>query len=361
VNIVCVGGGPAGLCAAALIQARRPDWTICVVDRRAPATRAGFGVVLPDAAIAALEQADPELARELAARLWRWRGVRVVTGGSSVLAHTSHLAAIDRHALLEVFRRRCAELGVQMQWRQPVDHVDAWATPADLLIGADGAQSRVRERYAYELEPELRRGKSRFLWLGTSLPLSAFTFWIKPTAHGVFCVHAYRYRRDGSTFIVECSDATWRRAGLDAASIHESIAYLEALFREELRGHRLEAASATWRRFTTVRARRWSTERVVLLGDAAHAAHFSVGSGTRLAIDDAIALAEVVVTEPELAVALSAFERRRRPHVRRLARAARASQYVFENLDAWIDLPPGVLACRLLARSGRMPRLLREG
>jgi anthraniloyl-CoA monooxygenase len=360
VNIVCVGGGPAGLCAAALIRAREPRWTITVVDRLEPRARTGFGVVLPDKAIAALERADPVIAREVAARLWRWRGVRVTIGTTSLLAQGTDLAAIDRCDLLDVLRRRCATLGVRMRWREPVDHVDPWAASADLLLGADGASSRVRERYADRFEPSVRRGRCRFIWLATSRPLDAFTFWIKRSEHGPFCVHAYRYRRDASTFIAECSEATWRRAGLDTAGVDESIGFLEALFSDELRGHRLWVGPSSWRCFPTVRVRRLWTERVVLLGDAAHTAHFSVGSGTRLAIDDAIALAEALAAERELPAALAAYEQRRRPAVERLARAARASQDVFERLDELVELHPGVLACRLLARSGRMPRFVKE-
>ncbi len=360
-RIVCVGAGPAGLCAAAALKRLRPRWSVSVVERGGPDEVTGFGVVLPEAALAALERIDPSLARELAPRLWRWSDLQVVTAERAIDAAGPPLGAIDRGELVARLCVRCEALGVELHWGEPVIDIDGAMAGADVLIGADGAFSRVRGHFAGELEPRVRYGKNRFIWLGTTLPLRAFTFIVRRTEHGAFCIHAYRYRRDASTFIAECSASTWRRAGLDRASESETLAYLESRFSGELGGHRLISRRSAWRAFATVSAKRWFTDRAVLVGDAAHATHFSVGSGTRLAIDDAAALAEALADEGEAAAAFERYERARRPHVERLGRAARASQHALERLDETCDAPPGLLAFRLLARSGRKPHLRGTG
>jgi anthraniloyl-CoA monooxygenase len=234
-----------------------------------------------------------------------------------------------------------------------VSEPNAWHD-ADLVVAADGVNSTLRERLAQRFGPDIDWRPNRFVWLGTTFPFEAFTFYFRRNEHGCFRVHAYRYAPGLSTFIVECTESAWRAAGLDRASESETVAYCERLFAAELAGHRLLANKSVWRSFPTVRNARWSSDRVVLLGDAAHTAHFSIGSGTKLALEDAIALHEALLGHRQIGDALQAYERERRPVVESTQRAAQVSLEWFENTERYLELEPLQFAFSLLTRSLRV-------
>ncbi len=381
VNVI--GGGPGGLFAALLLKKDDPGREIEVFERNRPDDTFGFGVVFSDATLEEVADADPATFREIAKRFYHWDDIHIHYRGE-LLRSTGHgFAGLSRRELLLLLHRRCRELGVGLRFEAEVDdlapHLDA-----DLVIGSDGLNSTVRERFADEFEPTVDLRPNRFVWLGTTRPFPAFTFYFREDEHGLWRVHAYQYRASGkSTFIVEATDQTWRRAGMDKVGEEGTADFLARLFEEELEGHPLIRNRSLWRRFPTIVNERWSSGRVVLLGDAAHTAHFSVGSGTRLAMLDGIALAGAMRgvdgtggagvgggtggSGPEaapsvgapacgdgLAAALAAYEEERRRPVESLQRAAQASLQWFEDTERYFRLEPVQFAFSLLTRSLRI-------
>jgi anthraniloyl-CoA monooxygenase len=259
-----------------------------------------------------------------------------------------------RQRLLDILQRRCADLGVRLRFRTVVDDLTEWAD-ADLIVAADGVNSVVRTRHAEHFQPSVDVRRNKFVWLGTTYPFAAFTFIFKESEHGLWRVHAYRYDAMHSTFILETTEEAWRRAGLADATEDDTLAFAEQLFARELDGHRLLKNRSVWRNFPTVRNARWWHGRVVLVGDAAHTAHFSIGSGTKLAIEDSIALARSLQTHAEIGVALVAYEAERRPEVESLQRAAQVSLEWFEETERYHGrLEPIPFAFSLLTRSLRV-------
>lgn len=352
-KVVSIGGGPAGLYLGILLKRARPDWSVRVLERNRPDDTFGFGVVFSDATLDNLATADPESYRAITESFAHWDDIDVHFRGR-VLTSTGHgFSGLGRQRLLTILQERCRALGVELRFETEVESV-AEAGDADLVVLADGVNSSLRDQHADRFEPDIDWRPNRFVWLGTTFPFRAFTFYFKQSAHGVFRVHAYRYAPDSSTFIVECTEDTWRRAGLDQASEAETVAYCERLFAEELAGHRLLENRSVWRSFPTVRNRRWHHERLVLLGDAAHTAHFSIGSGTKLAMEDAIALRDALLSHDAVPEALSAYEAERRPTVESTQRAAQVSLEWFENTERYLELEPIELAFSLLTRSLRV-------
>ena len=352
-NVVVVGGGPAGLYLA--IQLKRSDSAheITVFERNRPADTYGFGVVFSDATMEELTADDPETFARLGNRAHHWDDIDVHYRGQ-VLSSTGHgFSGMERSALLEILAERAAELGVILRAAtevvDPAAHLDA-----DLVVGADGVNSTVRERWREEFGPALDWRPNKFVWMGTTRPFDAFTFDFQRDEYGLWRLHAYRYSEERSTFIVETTDETLARSGLEDASEAETLAWCEALFAERLEGHRLIANRSIWRSFPTLTCARWSRENVVLVGDAAHTAHFSVGSGTKLAMEDATALAEALVKERDVATALVAYEAERRPEVESLQRAAQASLQWFEGTERYMETEPIQFAFNLLTRSLRI-------
>jgi 2-polyprenyl-6-methoxyphenol hydroxylase-like FAD-dependent oxidoreductase len=261
---------------------------------------------------------------------------------------------MSRQTLLTILQQRCEALGVRLRFSTEVADLGAFAD-ADLILAADGVNSWVRGRHAEWFGPSIDWRPNRFVWLGTTCPFPAFTFIFKEDRHGLWRVHAYRYNREHSTFILETTEATWRAAGLDAADEAATAAFAERLFAEELQGHRMLTNRSLWRQFPTVSNARWHHERVVLVGDAAHTAHFSIGSGTKLAMEDAIALAAQVRAHRDIPEALAAYEAERRPHVDALQRAAQTSLEWFESTERYHGrLEPPQFAFSLLTRSLRV-------
>jgi anthraniloyl-CoA monooxygenase len=374
VRIVCVGGGPAGLYFAILMKRADPTHDILVLERNRPDDTFGFGVVFSDATIAQVESADEETYRAITDHFVHWDDIDVHYGGE-VTRSTGHgFAGMSRQTLLTVLQEQAAALGVTVRYETEVTDLAAFAD-ADLILGADGVNSTVRALLEDDFGPTFDLRPNRFVWLGTTRPFPAFTFHFRENEHGLWRVHAYQYAPGASTFIVECTEDTWRSAGMDEATEEETAAYCEALFARELEGHALIRNRSVWRSFPTVRCARWSAGNVVLIGDAAHTAHFSVGSGTRMAMMDAIALRDALMggwdtpgtphrkgsheapgaaMADRVSLALAAYEARRRPQVESLQRAAQASLEWFEATERYMDLDPVQLAFTLLTRSLRI-------
>jgi len=354
VKIVAIGGGPAALYFGILMKKADPAHEITIIERNQLDDTFGFGVVFSDATQNNLAAADPETYDAMASQFSHWDNIDVHYRDQVITSSGHGFSGLSRRALLAVLGRRCKELGVCVEVGKEVDNPVVYRRGADLLLGADGFNSVVRKRYAALFQPTMDERPNRFVWLGTTRPFPAFTFYFKRDSHGLWRVHAYQYEEGHSTFIVEATEATWRSAGLDRASEDDTVAFCERLFAEELRGHRLLKNRSLWRHFITVRNGAWSHENVVLVGDAAHTAHFSVGSGTKLAIEDAIALAGALQREPNVPAALAAYEAERRPAVESLQRAAQVSLQWFEDTERYMDLEPLQFAFNLLTRSLRI-------
>jgi anthraniloyl-CoA monooxygenase len=351
-RIVCVGGGPGGLYFALLMKRANPNHDVVVLERNRADDTFGFGVVFSDATMAGIADADSEAYAAIAAHLVHWDDIAVYYGGDVVRSTGHGFSGMSRHTLLHVLQEQARDAGVRLEFEREIQALEE-LRDADLIVGADGVNSTVRRLLGPEVRIDLDTRPNRFVWLGTTKPFPEFTFYFRTDAHGLWRVHAYQYAPDRSTFIVECRDETWQAAGLDRADEAATAAFLEALFSEELAGHRLIANRSVWRQFPTVRVEPWSAGPVVLIGDAAHTAHFSVGSGTRMAMEDAVALRNALVRAP-VADALAAFERTRRPQIESLQRAAQASLQWFEETERYVQLHPVQFTFTLLTRSLRI-------
>ncbi|KPJ79676.1 MAG: salicylyl-CoA 5-hydroxylase [Gemmatimonas sp. SG8_23] len=332
-----------------------PSHEIVVLERNRPDDTFGFGVVFSDKTISEVESADPVTYAAITDHFVRWDDIDVHFGGEVVRTTGHGFSGMSRQTLLTVLQEQAAAVGVQVRFETEFEGFDAFDRSSyDLVIGADGVNSHVREQLASAFEPSFDWRPNRFVWLGTTKPFPAFTFYFRENEHGLWRVHAYQYEPGRSTFIVECTEDTWKAAGMDAATEPESVAYCSDLFSEELEGHELIANRSVWRSFPTIRCGHWSADNVVLMGDAVHTAHFSVGSGTRMGMLDAIALRDALVTRDTVADALEAYEEERRPAVESLQRAAQASLEWFEATERYMDLDPTQFAFTLLTRSLRI-------
>ncbi|MGC1381346.1 MAG: bifunctional salicylyl-CoA 5-hydroxylase/oxidoreductase [Candidatus Baltobacteraceae bacterium] len=359
-QVTCIGGGPAGLYFGILAKQRFPAWTIRVLERNRPLDTFGWGVVFSDATLENLKAADEPTHREITHAFAHWDDIEIHFNGHTIVSGGHGFCGISRKQLLAILQRRASELGVELAFQTDVEDVERYREQSDLLVAADGINSRVRATYAQDFQPELDKRRCRFVWLGTTLPLDAFTFIFERTEHGWFTVHAYRFDDELSTFIVECREETWLAHGLDSADTEQTIAFCERLFEPYLHGHRLMANSAhlrgrDWLNFTRVSNQHWAHGNVVLMGDAAHTAHFSVGSGTKLAMEDAIGLVEALSNgAATLDEALAGYQEVRRLEVLKLQNAARNSTEWFENVARYATLPPEQFAYSLLTRSQRI-------
>ncbi|MER7466989.1 bifunctional salicylyl-CoA 5-hydroxylase/oxidoreductase [Streptomyces sp. NPDC097981] len=351
-RVAVVGGGPGGLYAAALLA--RQGHAVEVWERGAPEDTFGFGVVLSDETLGGIERADTTVYAALGAEFVRWDDIDIVHRGRLLTSGGHGFAALGRRRLLEILHERCAALAVSLRFRAEAPPTAVLAASYDLVVAADGVHSTTRQSGAAHFGPTLTSGRCRYIWLAADFAFDAFRFEIAETEHGVMQLHAYPYSADASTVIVEMREEVWRAAGLDLCDEAESAARCAKIFGEALSGRPLRSNRSAWTQFRTVVNERWSHGNVVLLGDAAHTAHFSIGSGTKLAVEDALALAESVAAQPDVPSALAAYEAARRPAVASTQRAAAASMRWFEEIAGYVDQPARQFAFNLLTRSRRV-------
>jgi len=358
-RIVCVGGGPAGLYFAIQMKRRDPSHRITVIERNRPYDTFGWGVVFSNETLRNLEGADPESTQEILDSFAHWDDIDIHFKGRVITSGGHGFCGIERKHLLNILQHRAEALGVELVFEREVDDIADFAD-ADLIVGADGINSKLRNRYAAQFKPTVQVAQNRFVWLGTHRVFEAFTFIFVQTEFGWFQAHAYRFNRDTSTFIVETTDANWRAAGLDRVDVPGTIEFCERLFAPWLEGHALLANMAHlrgshWLNFPRVANETWVHDNIVLVGDAAHTAHFSIGSGTKLALEDAIALARSFDKHPaNVPAALAAYEAERKIDVLRIQSAARNSTEWFENVARYAHLQPEQFAYSLLTRSQRI-------
>jgi anthraniloyl-CoA monooxygenase len=391
-RIAVIGGGPGGLYAAALLARLDPSRDITVGERGAPDATFGFGVVLSDETLGGIEYADPEVYAALCEAFVRWDDIDITHRGTTLTSGGHGFAALDRRRLLGILQARCAELGVRVRYHSPAPPAAELALRHDLVIAADGAGSRTRAAHADVFGPVVTGHRNRYIWLAADFAFDAFRFDIAETEYGVMQLHGYPYARPdttrplvettaaeptvltaptgiaptavsavagvrggpSSTVIVEMREEVWRAAGFHALGERESTERCAEIFAEALGGRPLRSNASAWTMFRTVVNHRWNHGRIVLLGDAAHTAHFSIGSGTKLAVEDALALATAVEEQPGLPAALAAYEAERRPVVESTQRAAAASLRWFEQVAAYTGQPPRRFAFGLLTRSRRV-------
>lgn len=358
-RIACIGGGPAGLYFAILMRKSFPETEIVVHERNRADDTFGWGVVFSDETLGGFEEADPESYAEIRRRFAYWDDIETYVGGECVRSTGHGFCGFARKELLLVLQERARELGVELVFESDITDVDSLRGEYDLVLAADGVNSRIRELYAESFRPTLDWRKCKFAWLGTTKPLESFTFIFTETPHGLFQVHAYPFKTGDdplSTWIVECTEETWQRAGLEGATEEETVAFCQELFEEHLDGHPLLANRSIWRTFPTVRCESWVHENVVLLGDAAHTAHFSIGSGTKLAMEDAITLHAQFEEHgfEDLPGVLAAYEDARRVDVIKLQKAAQTSLEWFENSERYLKQDPVLFTFNLMTRSKRI-------
>jgi anthraniloyl-CoA monooxygenase len=351
VKVRIIGAGPAGLYLAILLKKADPKHDVAVIERNAPDATFGWGVVFSEETLGALRDADPETHLEITDTFARWPAIDIHYRGHKLRSRGHAFSATSRKLLLQILQRRAHGLGVDLQFETEASEL----TEADLVVGADGVNSGVRKRFAKDFGERVSPQGCKYVWFGTDLVLDAFTFIFKETEAGLIQVHAYPFDEHTSTWIVEAPEPTWRALGFDAMDEGESLKACERLFADDLQGHRLMTNRSLWLDFLLVRNESWHKGNVVLIGDAAHTAHFSIGSGTKLAMEDSIALAQAFQRHPhDLERALVDYELERQPVVERFQLAAGESAAYFSRVERYAHMDPMPFAFNLLTRSGRI-------
>ncbi|QAX29110.1 bifunctional salicylyl-CoA 5-hydroxylase/oxidoreductase [Leisingera sp. NJS204] len=360
-KVACLGGGPAGLYFAISMKLRQPEAQVTVIERNKPDDTFGWGVVLSDDALENLSANDPKSAEAIRESFAYWDDIAVVHNGTRTVSGGHGFAGIGRRQMLLLLQDRARELGVDLQFETIAKTAAEYQADYDLVVGCDGLNSNVRNEFAEHFKPEIDVRPCKFIWLGTHQKFDdAFTFIFEKTKHGWMWIHAYQFDADTATVIVECSAETWENWGFEGMSKEETVRTCEEIFADHLGGHALMSnaahlrGAAVWINFPRVLCEKWHHENVVLLGDASATAHFSIGSGSRLAFDSAIALAELVSTEPTLERAFERYQEERRLDVLRLQSAARNSLEWFEEVERYLDMDPVQFNYSLLTRSQRI-------
>ena len=353
-KINIIGGGPAGLYFAILMKKSKPEPQITIYERNGPDDTFGWGVVFSGKTLANLRAADAESHAEITRAFAAWDNVDVVHRDKKISIHGNSFSGIARLQLLKILQRRSEQLGVELQFRTEVPDVDSLRTSCDLLVAGDGVNSTARKQYSNNFVPGLDVRPNRYIWYGTNRLFHGLTLTFRENEAGVFAAHSYKFNRTTSTFIIECDPKTWDTAGLSAMSDDETRGYLERVFVKDLDAQPLLSNNSKWINFLLVKNQNWFFENVVMIGDALHTAHFSIGSGTKLALEDAIALFECFGCTETIAAALREFESTRKPVIEEYQAAAYESMRWFENARHYMHLSPIELAYELMMRSGRV-------
>ena len=358
-KIACVGGGPASLYFSILMKKARPDAEITVYEQNPADVTWGFGVVFSDSTMAGFGDADDETLHDITQQFTHWDDIDIHFKGEVVRSTGHGFAGLARLKLLQILAQRARRLGIDIRFDTRVESLDDLG-PLDLIVAGDGVNSPIRTKYAADFQPEIAMRPNKFIWLGANKRFDAFNFYFKRSDHGLWRAHCYQYDQGtyangNATIIVETTEETWKRAGLAHVTEEESVAFCENLFERELDGASLISNRSEWRTFPELSNRHWSRGNIVLLGDALHTAHFSIGSGTKLAMEDAISLSQALTQAGSVAAGLALFEAERRPDVISLQRAARVSMKWFEETERYYDrLDPPQFAFSLLTRSLRI-------
>ncbi len=353
-KINVIGGGPAGLYFAILMKKSDATHQITVYERNGPDDTFGWGVVFSGKTLANLRDADRESHAEITKSFEAWDNVDVVHRDEKVSIHGNSFSGIARLQLLKILQQRCAHLGVELCFRTEVTETESLRRDSDLLVAADGVNSTVRRQYSSNFSPQLDVRPNRYIWYGTNRLFHGLTLTFREGPAGVFAAHSYKFNKTTSTFIIECDEQTWDAAGFADLGQTETRGYLQKVFAADLEGQPLLSNKSNWINFLLVKNERWFFENLVMLGDALHTAHFSIGSGTKLALEDAIALHRSVEANEHVDKALADFASTRQPVINEYQAAAFDSMRWFENARDFMDLSPMEMAYALMTRSGRV-------
>jgi anthraniloyl-CoA monooxygenase len=353
-KITIIGGGPAGLYFAILMKKANAGHQIRIYERNGPDDTFGWGVVFSGKTLANLRAADAESHAEITKEFEAWDNVDVVHRDEKISIHGNSFSGIERLRLLKILQRRAEEIGVEIRFRTEIQDIETLRTGCDLFVGADGVNSTVRLRYADRFKPNLDAREHRYIWYGTNQLFHGLTLTFRENEDGVFAAHSYKFNKTTSTFIVECDTRTWEKAGFATMSDEDMRAYVSRVFTTDLKGNLLLSNNSKWINFLLVKNTDWFFDNVVLLGDALHTAHFSIGSGTKLAMEDAIVLAQAFQETEDVRTALESFTAKRRPVIEDYQAAAFESMKWFENAAQYMHLSPMELAFSVMMRSGRV-------
>ena len=349
-KVSVIGGGPGGLYFALLAKKAWPRWDITVYERNRPDDTFGFGVVFSDQTLDTFKAYDLVTYERIRRRFAYWGDVDVVYKGKTMRSGGNGFCGCSRVALLNILQDRGRELGVHMRFQREVEGLEEFAG-SDLVVVADGLNSRIREKYKDHFQPSLDLRPNKFTWLGSTRPLDAFKYFFKETPQGVLLAHCYQYEADRSTWVIEMDEQTWRNFHLDQLGEQEMLPTLEKVFAEELDGHPLIANRSLWRNFPNITNKTWVHGNAVLVGDAKATAHFSIGSGTKLAMEDAVALFEAFKKQPDVKQALTVYDTARREEVEKTQHAANVSLAWFEHMKRYWDMEPVQFAFGVMSRS----------
>jgi anthraniloyl-CoA monooxygenase len=353
-KITIIGGGPAGMYFGILMKAADAEHQITIYERNGPDDTFGWGVVFSGRTLDNLRAADPASHAQITGDFAAWDNVDVVHRDEKISIHGNSFSGIARLRLLKILQRRCEDLGIKIKFHTEISDLACFVGDCDLFVGADGVNSTVRQMFADQFKPDLSTRPNKYIWYGTRQLFHGLTLTFRETREGVFAAHSYKFDASTSTFIIECDPQTWTNAGFAGLSDEQTRDYLENVFAKDLAGHQLLSNNSKWINFLLVRNANWYFANVVLLGDALHTAHFSIGSGTKLAMEDAIGLARCFKPGTEVNDALRRFEAERKPVIAAYQAAAEESMLWFENARDSMQLAPIELAYLLMTRSGRI-------